>query len=41
MKQTNNSVEAVIVLTGDGTLAAATAITIKEVRWGGGGGQVL
>ncbi|XP_063681203.1 probable serine racemase [Bolinopsis microptera] len=31
MKQTNNTLEAVLVLAGDGTLAAATAITIKEI----------
>ena len=31
MKQTNNTLEAVLVLAGDGALAAATAITIKEV----------
>ncbi|KAL5255348.1 hypothetical protein ACHWQZ_G014683 [Mnemiopsis leidyi] len=33
MKQTNNSLEAIMVLAGDGTLAAATAITIKEVNY--------
>ena len=31
MKQTHNQLEVIIILAGDGTLAAATALSVKEV----------